>query len=145
VAHIRFKGGATQTLQVPFPPPFAQSRLTTPQTLAVMQELLHDLTDAQTAKQLNSLGYRTFTGLPFQAAHVAQLRRHHGLTDRYTTLREQGWLTAAEIAEQCGISVTRVWRRYHQGRLVGAVCNDRGTCLFTFPTATTTAQRSPCQ
>jgi hypothetical protein len=140
VAHVRFKGGATQTIQVPFPPPFAQSRLTAPQTLAVMQQLLHDVTAAQTAEQLNVLGYRTFTGLPFQAAHVAQLRRHHGLTDRSTTLREQGWLTAAEIAERCGISVARVWRRYHQGRLVGATYNDRGTCLFTFPMATTTAQ-----
>ncbi len=86
VAHIRFKGGATQTLQVPFPPPFAQSRLTAPQTLEVMQQLLHDLTDAQTAEQLNALGYPTFTGLPFHATHVAQLRRHHGLTDRYTTV-----------------------------------------------------------
>jgi hypothetical protein len=82
VAHIRFKGGATQTLQVPFPPPFAQSRLTAPQTLEVMQQLLLDLTDAQTAEQLNILRYRTFTGLPFHAAHLAQLRRHHGLTDR---------------------------------------------------------------
>lgn len=140
VAHIRFKGGVTQTLQIPFPPPFAQSRLTAPQTLEAMQRLLHDLTDAQTAKQLNALGYRTFTGLPFHAAHVAQLRRDHGLTDRYTTLREQGWLTAAEIAEQCGISVARVWRRYHRGRLVGAVYNDRGTCLFTLPASTTTAE-----
>jgi DNA invertase Pin-like site-specific DNA recombinase len=140
VAHIRFKGGATQTLQIPFPPPFAQSRLTAPQTLQVMQQLLHDLTDAQTAEQLSALGYQTFTGLPFHAAHVAQLRRHHGLTDRYTTLREQGWLTAAEMAKQCGISVPSVWRRYHHGLLVGAVYNDRGTCLFTFPVATTTAQ-----
>jgi Recombinase zinc beta ribbon domain/Recombinase len=82
VAHIRFKGGATQTLQVPFPPPFAQSRLTAPQTLEVMQRLLRDWTDAQTAEQLTILGYRTFTGLPFHPAHVAQLRRHHGLTDR---------------------------------------------------------------
>jgi hypothetical protein len=145
VAHIRFKGGATQTLSVPFPPPFAQSRLTAPQTLEVMQQLLHDLTDAQTAEQLNALGYRTFTGLPFQAAHVAQLRRHHGLTGRYMTLREQGWLTAAEIAEQCGISVARVWRRYHQGRLVGALYNDRGTCLFTFPAATPSTECSPSQ
>ena len=145
VAHIRFKGGATQTMQVPFPPPFAQSRLTAPQTLEVMQQLLHDLTDAQTAEQLNALGYRTFTGLPFHAAHVAQLRRHHGLADRYTTLREQGWLTAPEIAERCGISVSRVWRRYHQGRLVGAVYNDRGTCLFTFPEATPSTECSPSE
>jgi DNA invertase Pin-like site-specific DNA recombinase len=145
VVHIRFKGGATQTIQVPFPPPFAQSRLTAPHTLAVMQQVLHELTDAQTAERLNALGYRTFTGLPFQPAHVAQLRRHHGLTDRYTTLREQGWLTAAEIAEQCGISVARVWRRYHQGRLVGAVYNDRGTCLFTFPATTPSTECSPSQ
>jgi len=72
VAHIRFKGGATQTLQVPLPLPFAQSRLTAPQTLEVMQQLLHDVTDTQTAEQLNALGYRTCTGLPFEAAHVAQ-------------------------------------------------------------------------
>ncbi len=39
VAHIRFKGGATQTLSVPFPPPFAQSRLTAPHTLAVMERV----------------------------------------------------------------------------------------------------------
>lgn len=139
MAHIRFKGGALQTIQTPLPPPFAQSRLTAPQTLAVMQQLLRELTDAQTAEQLNALGYQTFTGLPFQATHVAQLRRHHGLTERYTTLREQGWLTAAEIAERCGISISSVWRRYRQGRLVGAVYNDRGACLFTYPAATTTA------
>jgi hypothetical protein len=138
VAHIRFKGGATQTLQIPFAPPFAQSRLTAPATLAVMQQLRHDLTDAQTAEQLHTLGYRTFIGLPFHATPVAQLRRHHGLTDRYTTLREQGWFTAAEIAEQWDISVARVWRRSHQGRLVGAVYTDRGTCLFTYPAATPT-------
>jgi Recombinase zinc beta ribbon domain len=30
VAHIRFKGGATQTISVSLPPPFAQSRLTAP-------------------------------------------------------------------------------------------------------------------
>jgi hypothetical protein len=140
VAHIRFKGGATQTLSVPFPPPFAQSRLTAPKILEVMQQLLHDATDAQTAEQLNALGYRTFTGLPFHATHVAQLRRHHRLKDRYTSLREQGWLTAAEIAEQCGISVPSVWRWYHQGRLVGTVYNDRGTCLFALSASMTAAE-----
>ncbi len=130
---------------MPFPPPFAQSRLTPPHTLEVMQQVLHELTDAQAAEQLNILGCRTFTGLPFQAAHVAQLRRHHGLTDRYTTLREQGWLTAAELAERCGISVARVWRRYHHGHLVGAVYNDRGSCLFTFPAATPSTECSPSE
>src|SRR5260221_1521976 len=110
VAHIRFKGGATQTLSVPFPPPFAQSRLTAPQTLEVMQRLLHDLTDTQTAEQLNALGYRTFTGLPFHATHVAQLRRHHRLTDRCTSLREQGWWAAAEKGTRGPITLPKTGR-----------------------------------
>ena len=42
VAPIRFKGGATQTITVSLPPPFAQSRLTAPQTLAAMDRLLEE-------------------------------------------------------------------------------------------------------
>ena len=79
VAHIRFKGGATQTINVALPPPFAQSRLTAPDTLAAIDRLLDEYTDAQVAEQLNQQGYRTFDGLLFQSMHVAQLRRHHGL------------------------------------------------------------------
>ena len=140
MAQVRFKGGATETLSVPLPPPFAQSRLTSPETLAIMEQLLRDFTDAETAAQLTARGYRTFEGLPFGATHVAQLRRHHGLTSRYRHLRAQGLLTANEMAEQCGISVPTVWRRYHQGRFVGVRYNDRGTCLFTFPASATVAE-----
>lgn len=53
VAHIRFKGGATQTIMVPLPPPFAQSRLTAPETLAALDRLLEESTDAEVAEQLN--------------------------------------------------------------------------------------------
>jgi Recombinase zinc beta ribbon domain len=52
VAHIRFTGGATQTLAVALPPPFAQSRLTAPSTLEAIDRLLDESTDAKGA--LNS-------------------------------------------------------------------------------------------
>jgi len=97
VAHIRFKGGATQTITVALPPLFAQSRLTAPETLAEMDRLLEEYTDAEVAEQLNQRGYRTFDGLLFQSIHVSQLRRHHGIPDRYTRLRAQGMLTAEEL------------------------------------------------
>src|SRR2546421_5864328 len=86
VAHIRFKGGATQTIKVPLPPPFAQSRLTAPSTLEAIDRLLDEYTDAPVAEQLNQQGYRTFDGLLFESIHVYQLRRHHGLPDRYARL-----------------------------------------------------------
>jgi DNA invertase Pin-like site-specific DNA recombinase/predicted DNA-binding transcriptional regulator AlpA len=130
VAHIRFKGGATQTINVPLPPPFAQSRLTPPETLAAMDRLLEEYTDAEVAEQLNQQGYRTFDGLLFESIHVYQLRRHHGLADRYTRLRARGMLTAEELAQRHGVSAQTIWRWYRQGRIVGICYNDRRSCLF---------------
>lgn len=133
VAHIRFKGGATQTITVALPPPFAQSRLTAPETLAEMDRLLEEYTDAEVAEQLNQRGYRTFDGLLFQSIHVYQLRRHHHIPDRYARLRAQGMLTVKELANHYGVSAQVIRRRYHQGRIAGACYNDRGSCLFSPP------------
>jgi hypothetical protein len=130
VAHIRFKAGATQTITVALPPPFAQSRLTAPATLAAMDRLLEDYTDAEVAEQLNAQGYRTFDGLLFESTHVYQLRRHHGLADPYARLRSRGMLTAEELAPSYGVTAQTIWRWYRQGRIVGARYNDRGSCLF---------------
>jgi predicted DNA-binding transcriptional regulator AlpA len=76
--------------------------------------------------------YRTFDGLLFQSTHVYQLRRHHGLLDRYARLRARGLLTAEELAHLHGVTAQTIWRWYRQGRIVGAAYNDRGSCLF-FP------------
>src|SRR5262249_44210953 len=129
VAHLRFKGGATETITVALPPPFAQSRLTAPETLAAIDRLLDASTDAQVAEQLNQQGYRTFEGLFFQSIHVSQLRRHHGLPNRYARLRAQGLLTAEELAHVHGVSAQTIWRWYHQGGIAGVRYNDRGSCL----------------
>jgi DNA invertase Pin-like site-specific DNA recombinase len=130
VAQIRFKGGTSQTITIALPPPFAQSRLTAPSTLAAMDRLLEEYTDAEVAEQLNAQGYRTFDGLLFHSTHVYQLRRHHGLADRYTRLRAQGMLTAEELAPSYGVTAQTIWRWYRQGRIAGARYNDRGSCLF---------------
>ena len=129
-AHIRFKGGALQTLQVPLPPPFAQSRLTSDTTLTLLDQLLNDYTDAEVATELNARGERTFAGLQFAATHVAQLRHHHGLVDRYTRLRDRGLLTAEEIAGQWSVGVQTIWQWYRRGWIEGVRYNDRGSCLF---------------
>lgn len=108
-------------------------RLTVPETLAAMDRLLEEYTDAEVAEQLNQQGYRTFVGLPFQSIHVYQLRRQHGIPSRYARLRAQGMLTAEELAQNLGVSAQVIWRRYHQGRIVGVRYNDRGSCLFLPP------------
>jgi hypothetical protein len=133
LAQIRFKGGATRARTVPLPPPFTQSRLTPPDTLAAIDQLLDTSTGAEVAAQLNAHGYRTCTGLPFQALHVSQLRRAHGLKGRLTRLREAGMRTAAEVAARLGVSEPTIWRWYHRGWITGARDDDRGTCVFVPP------------
>jgi hypothetical protein len=132
-AHIRFTGGASRTLTVPLLPAFTQSRLTPAETLATIDRLLDTSTDAEVATQLNAQGYCTFAGLPFQATHVSQLRRAHGLKDRWTRLREAGMLTAEEIAAHLGVTAQTVWHWYRRGWITGIRYNDRGTCMFALP------------
>jgi hypothetical protein len=133
VAQIRFKGGATQTLQVALPPPFAQSRLTPVATLAEIDRLLADYNDAEVAAQLNAAGWQTFVGLPFTANHVSALRRKHGLADHYSRLRAAGLLSAAELAGQLGVSAQTIWHWYHTNLIDGVCYNERGSCLFKRP------------
>ena len=140
-AHIRFKGGATHTLRVPLPPPFMQSRLTPADTLAEIDRLLEHYTDAEVAEQLNAVGRHTFVGLPFAANHVSQLRRKHGLPDRFTRFRAAGLLTAEELAVHLGVTAQTIWHWYHRDLIQGVRYNDRGSCLFVLPATRPSCRR----
>src|SRR5712692_10154337 len=71
-AHIRFKGGATQTITVPV----GRGRCSSPELIALIDALLEDFTDAEVAEHLNEQGWRTYEGKPFTAARVLSLRRY---------------------------------------------------------------------
>jgi DNA invertase Pin-like site-specific DNA recombinase len=133
VAHIRFKGGAVQTLVVPLPPPFNQSRLTPADVLVKINQLIDTCTDTEIARQLNALGCHTFNDLLFTSSHVYQLRRRHGMKNRYDRLRDDGMLTVDEMADQLKVTPQTIWRWYRRGLIKGACYNDRGSCLFSLP------------
>ena len=50
-AHVRFKGGATQTITIPL----SHGRRSAPQVIELMNELLEDYTDAEVAEHLNQM------------------------------------------------------------------------------------------
>jgi len=74
-AHVRFKGGATETITVAV----SHGRCYPSQLIGLLDHLLEDSTDAETAEQLNQRGWRTFAGKPFDARRVLALRRDHHL------------------------------------------------------------------
>src|SRR5260221_427637 len=90
-AHVRFKGGSTETITVAV----SRGRRHPPQLLVLIDQLLEDYTDAGAARQLNHLGWRTLNGKPFRAARVLSLRRDHQLKDHGTRDRKSTRLNSS--------------------------------------------------
>lgn len=127
--HVRFKGGVQQSITVPL----SRGRRSTPELIALIDQLLDDYTDAEVAEQLTQRGWRTYEGKPFTAARVLSLRRYQQLKDHGTRLAERGLLTASEAASAYGVcrETLMVWGR--AGLLPMYRINDQGTAVFPPP------------
>jgi DNA invertase Pin-like site-specific DNA recombinase len=130
---VRFRGGQAASLDVPIPPPAWQLRQTRPEALALLDKLLDDHTDAETAAALNAAGHRSGEGKPFTGRIVLELRRSHHLPSHADRLRARGLLTMTETADRLGvhISTIKAWRR--AGLLTARKANDKNVPLFDLP------------
>ncbi len=106
-----------------------------PDTVKLIDQLLDDHTDAETAQQLNQAGRRSGTGQPFSSGIVVHIRREYGLPSHRDRLRAQGLLTMNDIAEQLdvGTSTIKAWRA--AGLLTGHTANDKNERLYEPPAA----------
>jgi hypothetical protein len=132
-AHIRFKGGATQTLSIELPKPAWALRQTPPEVVTMVDRLLDDHTDGQISHLLNEHGLLSGEGKRFHPMMVARIRKSYGLKSRYLRLRARGMLDQCEIASLLNVkpATIKVWRR--AGLLVAHAYDDRGQCLFEPP------------
>jgi DNA invertase Pin-like site-specific DNA recombinase len=130
---VRFRGGQVTSLDVPIPPPAWQLRQTKPEALALLDRLLDDHTDGETAAALNAAGHRSGEGKPFTSRIVLDLRQSHHLPSHADRLRARGLLTLPETADRLGvhISTIKAWRR--AGLLTARKANDRNVPLFDPP------------
>jgi hypothetical protein len=134
-AHARLKGGQTHTLTLPIPLVAWKARQTDPDTIKLIDQLLDEHTDAQTAELLNQAGHHSGTGKPFSAVIVLKLRRDHHLPSHRDRLRAKGLLTLDEIAQRLGVhtSTIKAWRA--AGLLTGHKANDKNEQLYEPPAA----------
>ena len=134
-AHARLKGGQTHTLTLPIPLRCWEARKVHPDTVKLIDQLLDDNTDAETAQLLNQAERRSGTGQPFSSGIVVHIRREYGLPSHRDRLRAQGLLTISEIAEQLdvGTSTIKAWRA--AGLLTGHTANDKNERLYEPPPA----------
>lgn len=116
-AHIRWRGGKTQSITIDKPKPIALVRKTLPQVVKLIDELLQTCTDGEVAKRLNELGHRNWRGDEFTTKKVTMVRLTYGLKGRFQRLRELGMLTSHELACRFGVCPTTVNHLGRQGIL----------------------------
>jgi len=99
----------------------------------MLNRLLDEHTDAQTAEQLNTAGHRSGEGKPFTGRIVLDLRRAHGMPSHIQRLRARGLLTIDELAARLGVHKTTIKNWHRAGLLVSHKANDKNIRLFEPP------------
>ena len=131
---IRWKGGATTTVDRPVPLDAPDLRRTPAAIVEMIRGLATEQTDRQVADTLNRRWLRSGTGQPFRRLVVRHIRSAYGIPGLAEHLRKAGWLTAAEIATQLRVhfSTAKCWAR--EGILRAVRADDKGLLLFEPPT-----------
>ena len=129
-AHVRFKGGSTQTLTLSIPLSAGEARRTSDDVIGEIDQMLDHHTDAQIASRLNQRGLRSGTGAEFTSRIVSRIRRNYQLKGRHDRLRDAGMLSLAEIAKQLSVTpgTIKMWRDH--GLLRAHDYNSKGECLY---------------
>ena len=131
--HVRFKGGATQSLTLPRPRSAWELRMTPATTIAEIDRLLDHHTESQIAVMLNQRGLHSGEGKPFHSRLVARIRRTHGLKPRYDRLRETGMYTVEEMATLLRTCTATVKQWGHHGLLRRHLYSDKNEHLYEPP------------
>lgn len=128
--HIRFKGGATESLELPLPKNAWQKRLTHPDVVARVEQLLQQYDENEAAERLNAEGLRTGAQKPFDATAVCWVRYSYAIKTPEARLREAGKLTAREMAARLGRNQRTVREWAQHGRLRAGQHGRKAVWLF---------------
>lgn len=131
---IRWRGGATSSMDVPLPLSAPDLRRTPPATVEQVRALAAEQTDGQIACTLNGRFLKTGTGKPFSRLAVRRVREAYGIAGLFDRLRSAGWLSVQEMATLLGVHYTTAKRFAAEGVLVAKRADDKSGILFAPPT-----------
>jgi len=127
---IRWKGGATTSLDRPLPLRAADLFRTPASVVEQVRALATQGTDSQIAEKLKARELRTGRGKPLTRQKVWLIRTTYGVESFWERLRKAGWLTEAEMAKRLGVHPLTARRFAREGMLRARRANDKGELLF---------------
>lgn len=133
VAHVRFRGGSTQTIRLPRPLPIRELRRHSAKLVAEVDRLIDHHTDKAIAAILNERGMCSGDGADLHRLMLRNIRLAYDLKSRYERLRESGYLNTQELAAKLGLAVATVkdWRS--KGWLQAVAYDDKPHDLYAPP------------
>jgi hypothetical protein len=140
--HIRWKAGATTSIQRPLPLSAPDLVRTPAEIVELVRTLATEQTDAQIAQTLNARWLRTGRKHSFTRLIVRHIRSAYGIASYCQHLRSYGWLTAPEIGAQMGVHFTTAKHFAAEGVMHAVRADDRGLVLFE-PTVGSLPQAQP--
>ncbi len=127
---VRFKGGDFMEKCIPIPSAIWKRRQTSTEVIEQIREMAPMKVDSEIAKELNQQQLHSGTGLSFTRRRVYMLRRDYDIAGHYEHLREQGFLTADELADRIGVHSGTVKNWGKAGILKSSLYNDKGMVLY---------------
>lgn len=133
LVNIRFKGGATRTLNLAKPKNAWQLRQTPPEVIAQINELLNHHTTNEIVSILNKKGVKPGEGEQFTRSAFNHLKIQYDLKTKKQRLREKGMLTLKEMMRNLKVkqSTVRAWR--NAGIVKGHKVSDKREYLYEPP------------
>jgi hypothetical protein len=128
--HIRWKGGATTSLELPLPLGAPYLHRTSATVVELLRALANAQTDGQIAVTLNARWLRTGTGQRFTGLAVWRIRHAYQIPSLAQHKRAAGWQSAAEISARIRIHSSTLKRHAREGVLSAQRVNDKGEILF---------------
>jgi len=110
--NIRFKGGASRTIILSKPLCSWEQWITDKKVIQEIDRLLEDHPDYEVVDILNQKGLKSGSGKQFTPRIVARIRKDYSLKDRFSRLRDKGFLTRDELANKLKVSsyIISKWR-----------------------------------
>jgi DNA invertase Pin-like site-specific DNA recombinase len=131
-AHVRFKGGTTETLKFPKPLKSYETWTTAKHIIDFIDEQAEHFTEMEIAESLNAKGYKSGKDQAFTTRIIQRIMTDYDIKSKRQRYLIKGYISSSEKAGQLGVNVPYLNRLIRDGRFQGEAVRISGKNEYLF-------------
>ena len=116
---VRFKGGATQAIEIDAPLPASKLWVTDPGVVKFIDAAAENYCDKEIAGLLNQGGFKTGKGFAFNMVNVRSIMRLYSIPNKKKRYMDRGYITTMDKAAILGITPSMLYSMIRRGKYQG--------------------------